>query len=375
MMSRGEQASLAIASAVLATLWIFAGSFATEGARRHDFLNIYTGATLALDGQWTRLHDLETQLEVERSHVPDLGDLVPFVRPHFYAFLIAPLALLDFNTAFWAWLAVQTILYVGFGIWAARRFGFETLVYWSLFAPGALSIAHGQDAPVMLAIILAGFIAAERGKLTLAGVVWSLALMKFHLCFGLILALLVGRHWRILAGFAAGGASLAIFPLALAGREGAIQYVSMLTNRNLERLSPGPQQMTNIQGIMANFGIDSVWFALTAGAIATALLIRAAWTASVSLALSAGLSGGLFIVPHTYLYDTTALLLPLILAVQPEQPKPVRLAAFTLIAPIVPLMALFDPPVSAAPALALFAFLASLAYCRRRSQPVQTIIG
>jgi len=369
--STGERASLLIASAVLAILWISAGSFATEGARRHDFLNIYTGATLALDGQWNRLHDLEAQLAVERQNVPNLRELVPFVRPHFYALLIAPLALLSFNTAFWSWIALQTALYCGFGAWAAKRFGLDALIYWLLFAPGALGISHGQDAPVMLAVILAGFVLAEHGRLHLAGVVWSLALMKFHLCLGLILALAASRQWKVIAGFSAGGAGLTLVSVALAGREGVAHYVSMLTNKNLERLSPGPQQMTNIQGIMANFGVDSAWFALAAGLIAGALIVRCAWNAPIPGALTGGLAGGLFIVPHAYLYDTTMLLLPLILGVQPRQPKPVRLAAFALITPIVPLLALFDPPVSAAPAVALLVFLAVSAYCARPPAPTQ----
>jgi hypothetical protein len=199
--------------------------------------------------------------------------------------------------------------------------------------------------------------------------VWSLALIKFHLCFGLILALILGRHWRSLTGFAAGGLGLAMFSVALAGREGVVHYVSMLTNRNLERLSPGPQQMTNIQGLVANFGVESLWFALACAALTLALLARAAWRAPLQLALSAGLAGGLFLAPHVYLYDTTALLLPLILAIQAGQPKPLRLAAFVLIAPIVPLMALFSPPFPAAPALALFAFLAALSLNTRQTPP------
>lgn len=370
-MSRGERASLLTAAGVMIALWALSGAFALENARRHDYLNMYTGATLALNGEWGRLHDIEAQLAVERLYVPNLQDLVPYVRPHFHAFALAPLALLSFGTAFWAWIAIQTALYCGFGIWATKRFGLESLVFWSLFAPGALSIAHGQDAPVLLAVIGAGYVLAERGRLTLAGLVWSLALMKFHLCLGLLLALLVGRQWKVLAGFAAGGLGLAVFSVGLAGRQGTVHYISMLTNKNLERLSPGPQQMSDIQGVMANLGIGSLWFALVAGALTLALLVRAAWKAPLTRVLSAGLAGGLFLVPHTYLYDTTALLLPLLLAVQPGQPKPLRLAAFALIAPIVPLMALFEPPISVAPALALFAFLAALAFSAHQLEPDQ----
>ena len=104
-------------------LWTAFGSQIVEGARNHDFLNLYTGASLALDGNFAQLYDPAVQLERERRFVPQLDALVPFVRPHFYAAILAPLALIPFRPALWVWLAIQVLLLIGCCYWAYRRWG------------------------------------------------------------------------------------------------------------------------------------------------------------------------------------------------------------------------------------------------------------
>src|ERR1700689_5088369 len=94
-------------------LWVSLGSLITPGAKKHDFLNLYTGASLALDGKFAVMHDVDVQLERERKFVPSTDALVPFVRPSFYALLLAPLALIPFATAFWVWIAAQSALLMG----------------------------------------------------------------------------------------------------------------------------------------------------------------------------------------------------------------------------------------------------------------------
>jgi hypothetical protein len=74
--------------AVLAfcALWTLLGSILVPGARLHDFLNLYTGAALAHDGVFAGMHAPEVQLGREQEYVPQLKELVPFVRPPFYGF-------------------------------------------------------------------------------------------------------------------------------------------------------------------------------------------------------------------------------------------------------------------------------------------------
>src|SRR5205823_721025 len=121
----------------------------------HDFLNLYTGASLALEGRFAQLYDPAIQLERERRFVPELDALVPFVRPHFYAAVLAPLALLPFRIAFWVWLSVQLLLLSACCTWAYRRWGPDALIFGALYLPTALGIAHGQDCVLMLLTLIA----------------------------------------------------------------------------------------------------------------------------------------------------------------------------------------------------------------------------
>src|SRR5580698_4413185 len=96
--------AIAVIAAVGAALFYAAiGANIVGNAQRHDFLNLYTGATLAHEGDFARLHDPDRQFAVERTLVPDLPALVPFVRPPIYAVLLSPLASMPLKTAFWVW--------------------------------------------------------------------------------------------------------------------------------------------------------------------------------------------------------------------------------------------------------------------------------
>jgi hypothetical protein len=143
-------------------LWASLGSCLTDQARRSDFLNIYTGASLALNGRFEQLHDYSVQSEVSRSLMPGVAPVFPFVRPSFYAAAISPLALLPFSLAFWVWIGVQTTLLLACWLWAWRVFGPDSLVLASLFLPTALAIPSGQDCVLMLAIGCAAWEAFRR---------------------------------------------------------------------------------------------------------------------------------------------------------------------------------------------------------------------
>src|ERR1700722_7701316 len=119
----GTRWAIAAVTAMGAALFYLAvGANIVGNAQRHDFLNLYTGATLAHDGDFARLHDPDRQLEIERRLVPDLPALVPFVRPPIYAELLSPLATMSLKRAFWVWVAIQIGILMLCWAWAARKF-------------------------------------------------------------------------------------------------------------------------------------------------------------------------------------------------------------------------------------------------------------
>ncbi len=359
----GKRAIVPVSVAVLAVvLWITFGSALAPLAQRTDFLNLYTGANLALHGQFRDLYDYRVQSDVSRSFVPNVAPVFPFVRPPFYALALAPLALLPFKPAFAVWISLQITLLLACWCWAWRTFGPDALVWTSLFLPTALGIASGQDCVVTLAICCAAWEAYRRKHETLAGVLLALTLFKFHLFLLLPLALLVRRRWRMFAGYSATGATLAIGSLLLCGWEGVRAYAALLTRKDLATLSPSPDRMLGVNALLANLRIDSLSVTLLLAGAVVFLVVRAAlshqddwrwfWAAVV---------GSLLISPHTYPYDGAALLIPGLLAVFQGETLPLRILGATILLPLLYGLNLAGAPYSGIPALTLLVFLAALA--------------
>lgn len=342
-------------------MWTALGSVVLESARKHDFLNLYTGAKLALDGRFAEMHLPDVQLEQERQYVPDVKPLVPFVRPHFYALLLAPMALFEYGLAFKLWLVFQTAVLLACWHWGLRNFGPDSLVLSALFLPTALGIAHGQDCALMLAVSIIAYSLARDDRPFAAGLVLSLGFAKFHLFLLWPLALLVSKRWKMLAGLAAGAAAEALISIALGGFAGIERYIALLRKKDLERLSPSPENMVNTQGIAANLFSESVVAAAILTGLALILWYFAARKSTLDFWWSATALTGLLIVPHVYGYDAGLLLLPIWLMAFRAAAKPVRIAATLASTPIPYLMNLADKPWGASSSLTLLGFLGALA--------------
>jgi hypothetical protein len=301
-----ETANLLGAAAIL--IFSFAaGSGILQHARTQDFLNLYTGAALAREGQFHRLHDAGLQLERERALAGEGRSLVPFVRPHFYALLLSPLARLSLDAAFRVWIALQAslLLLLLFLIWRDR--GSEAALLAAMFACLTIGLVHGQDNVVMALLAYLGFRSLERGREVQGGLWWSLLLAKFHLALGPLLVLAAGRRRRAMGAFACGAAALAVISLGLSGVEGAVAYARFLLNPSSEGLYPAPEKLASLQGLAANLPAPAGWTYALAGlpvALLTLLAFRRPWRQSVCLAQG----GALYLTPHVYLYDWSVLI-------------------------------------------------------------------
>lgn len=345
---------------VACALWIFLGKLMGDGALKHDFLNLYTGGKLALEGRFSDMHRPEVQLDRERQIVPDVPQLVPFVRPHVYSLVLAPMAALEYRTAFTVWLIVQSVLLLGCWLWAYKLFGADALTIASLFLPPALGIASGQDCVHVLLVSLGAYTLARKDKPLASGAVLALGLVKFHLFLLWPIAMLLGRRWKMLQGFAASGASLAAISLILGGTQGAANYFALLRNKDLDRLSPTPEFMANLQGVAANLlgGSEIALLILVAGVLGAYLwFVRGAelwqWWALTAIA-------GLLVVPHVYGYDASLLLVAILLCMFECKDKSTRIAATFLSTPIPWLMTLADKPWSAASSVLMVALFVLL---------------
>lgn len=319
---------------VMSTFWFALGSRIVPQAKQHDFLNLYSGGTLALHGPLQQIYTPEVQLKTERTFVPKLPALVPFVRPPFYALALTALAAIPFQWAFGVWLGVQTAVYLSVLTWAKSRWGPDALLFGSMFLPATLGIASGQDCVFMLAIV-AGMIALQdRGQETAAGAVLGLGLIKFHLFVIWPLVLLVQKRWRMLAGGAILALAEIIFSWILVGSSGLADYISLLRNQNIERLSPSRELMINVHALALNIGEDNVYLRILLILLVIALALLISWRAPFRNAVIAAGVASLLVSPHVYGYDAALLLPSLCLVLFESRSKLPRLLAVFLCSPV-----------------------------------------
>jgi hypothetical protein len=230
-----------------------------------------------------------------------------------------------------------------------------------VFLPVAYGIANGQDCALMLLLMIVAYELAERDRLAASGFAIGLALFKFHLLLLFPVLMIFSRRWRMLAGYCAAAGIEIAGSFILGGKSGLIQYAKLLQRKDIERLSPSPEMMSNIHAIPANFGIHSTAVSMALAGVVIAIAIYAAWNAPLWRWFAAGVAGSLLMVPHVYGYDAAVLLLPILLVIFKAGTKLARYSAMVIALPCVFWLPAAGVPWAMGPALAISIFLISVA--------------
>jgi len=342
-------------------LWLVLGWHVREQAQSHDFLSLYTGAYMTSHGLAAHLYDPAAQWAVEKELAPSNTELVPFIRPPFYALLLSPLGRLPFGAAFVCWSLLQIGLLLACLAWAWQRFGTVALMLGCMSVPAAIGIAHGQDAVLFLAAVIVSYTLTERGEELIGGAALGVLLVKFHLTPLWIVAMILQRRWKMLAGFAATGAAAAGISLAMIGAGGVRSYAALLQNRDLEWLSPSPEFMISVQGLGANLGITSMAGYAGAAAAIVVLFLIGLQQAPLWRVYAVTTAASLLLVPHVYGYDAAMLLPGVWLAMFRAELRGTRIPVLWLCTPFPFVFALVGKPWAAASSLSVLAMLAALA--------------
>jgi len=341
-----------------ALFWIAFGAHLLAEARSTDFLNLYTGASLALDGDWHHIYTQAGQLARERQFVPERRHLWPFVRPPFYAIAVAPLALMPFRMAFWFWISAQSAMLLGCWAWAWTRFGPEAAVWGALFFAGPLGIAHGQDCALFLALLCGALALGEKKRLFLCGLVVGLGLMKFHLFLLWPLVMLVQKRWRMLAGFAICGLGQGLLSLAVMGWSGLRGYAAFILDMNRYY---SPEGFLDIDAILLDAGMSSWALRIVLTAVVVGMVLWCSRrTGPLWITFTLATAGSSLIGPHVYYYDGTMLLVPLWCVIFVSHFPIAKLVAATICTPITLFTSTYGPPLACFMALALLVLLAAV---------------
>jgi hypothetical protein len=308
---------------------------AWTSGRGGDFSWVYgAGETLRLRGPES-LYDTEAMAESISRRFPREPGPLPYVRPPYYALLLAPFSLLAPGAALQVWLALNAGALVTALFLLARALGLDgSELAWhaAVYFPAFYGFFNRQDVPLVLLPAAAAYVLLARRRAFLAGLVLSLCAAKFHLLLLVPLALWARREYRVLAGLAVGAAVLVLLSLAMVGPAGLAGYARMLAFRR----PPGTDFPDRLCTLWALAG---TWWARAGLAV---LLGAALWRAIPRLsplaALAAAWMGSLLISPHVYLSDYL-LALPGFLLLAPLS----RLCRFASLAALFPFTPLLMP--------------------------------
>ena len=213
--------------------WYF---FITGNLRGPDFFSFYAAAQIYVQRGGSAVYDIlvQKQYELAITHDSPASFIVlPYFHPPYYTLLIAPLASLDYRSAYYTMtvfnvlmaIALITILVRG----SESIHGRAVIVATALiagFLPLFVTILQGQSDLVVLVPLAAAYTAWARGRAGWAGVLSALALSKPQLVLLIPVLFIARRSWRALAGFGAAIAVLAAVSLVGFGWDATIGYVN-----------------------------------------------------------------------------------------------------------------------------------------------------
>src|SRR6185437_12638353 len=287
-----------------------------------DFRGYYTAGHMLRTGQAALLYDYPTQQRLQNTLVAPAQFTLLFFAPPFAAL---PFALLSFEPYLWALLlwGIVNLALLALAVRVMRphlraltdRWGFTPALLFLSFLPVGLTLVMGQLSIALLLICCLAFALLESASPLLAGIIFSLALIKLQIALPVALLFLLWRRWRFTLGFLLGGAILAALSAAIIGAHNFPSYIHSITHTSAlagttlqSTVGIGPRRMANLYGLFFTLTpTNRLATALTA--IASIAVLARAVTRRPSFPLA--LIVAILVSYHLYPCDLTLLLLPL----------------------------------------------------------------
>lgn len=289
-----------------------------------DFRSFYTAGFMLRSGHAAQLYNYAAEQLFQNALVSVESRALPMMSPPFTALLFVPLSHLSFFAAHIVWSAINIILLLAcipllkpFLSTLSGRWKPAPALLFLSFLPAAIVLLMGQISIVLLLLYCACFVSLRRGHDVLAGLILSLALMKFQIALPVAALFLVWRQWRFVAGFLGGGALLTALSIRILGFAGFFPYLHSLYS--MTRAVNGdvgtqlyfgilPQQMPNLYGLVFFLARGAAWSHLLILTVSFALFV---WAVRQKPSLPLALLVAMLVSYHLFFYDVTLLLLPL----------------------------------------------------------------
>ena len=294
-----------------------------------DFFSFYAAARLYVLKGGSAVYDLAQQRQLELQITGQAADrfiVLPYFHPPYYTLLIAPLAALSYEQAYFAMAAFNLLLGVALIALLVRSslsiHGRAAIVASALIAgffPLFVTLLQGQSDLVVLVPLAAAYAAWARGRHGWAGIFSALALSKPQLLLLIPVLFLARRAWRALAGFAAVVAALGLVSVIGFGFGAVVSYLGAVGAWAFGgRLPTGGQLVYTDTAV---YSLRNILEALPGGGKAVALVILVLLLALVALSLSwrpdkprldfaLAVAASLVLSPHQNVHDLALLVIP-----------------------------------------------------------------
>jgi hypothetical protein len=300
-----------------------------------DFAALYTAGKLVQEGRASEMYDRGAQWQVQQefaSGVKIRRGPLPFIRPPFESLLFWPLAHLRYPNAFLLWMTVKVVILLAIPFVMDPVRGDPKAI--SPFLGGLLGLAffpvvfdllQGQDAVLLLLVLVLALNSLQRGADFRSGVFLGLGLFKFHLVLPIALVFLLRRKNRVVLGFLTAAFVLVLVSAQVAGWTTLTSYPGYLWDLN--RASgvgvTTATSMPNVRGLLTALGTSQtsrlvtgfLWALEICGVVFTACIWRRGRDDDrvlPSLGFSLSVVMTLLTSYYVYTYDLTLLLIPML---------------------------------------------------------------
>jgi arabinofuranan 3-O-arabinosyltransferase len=288
--------------------------------RQLDFLVFWVAGDLALHGNAAAAYDWATVGVAQFEVVGNSFTAYPWVYPPTFLLMVAPFALLPFVPAFVAWMMVTLIAYLAVIRSILPR---GVAVFLALVSPPVFwNVYPGQNG-FLTAALLGGALICLDTRQVLSGVLLGFLTYKpqFGLLFPLVIVL-TGR-WRVFLA-----AALTAFLLVVVSvlAFGATAWENFLTSGpgTIDAVFSGSlvpwaklqSVYSFVRWLGGGVGIATATHAVVA--LATMAIVCAIWLRPIAYSLQAAAlaAGALVMTPRLFIYDMTAIAVPVAFFVQ-----------------------------------------------------------
>ncbi|MDQ2079334.1 glycosyltransferase family 87 protein [Xanthobacteraceae bacterium Astr-EGSB] len=272
-----------------------------------DFINYWSGAWLAWHGRAGIIYDLAAFHEFQQALVGGPLQGYHYGYPPVLLVLTAPLAALPYVPALAIWLSMGWLAF-----WWTLRLAWPGGAVWLAIGTPALLInaIAGQNGLWTAALLGGGLCLIDR-RPWIAGVLFGMQIYKPHLAAVVMLAMLAGRRWSVVAAAALTalaliGASVGMFGLDIWGA--CARTIDLMRRLVLEDGSGVWHRMVSVFVFARRLGADvsSAYLIQAATGFVAAAVVGIVWwrdVASADVKRSLAILGTCLVTPYLQDYD------------------------------------------------------------------------